>query len=665
MRWLKAVFGSDKSRGSDPPAKVTREIEGATRRIEPFNYVARGLEAWAAGNHERAERLLRQGVHAYRSAEPDGVDFALGRLGAYLLDQGRVDEAAGVLDEAIKQGTDIPAIWVDYLDIMTRRRDVDGLFDIAMRWHYSTRGAEWPWDVLLTRARSADRAGGSEFAEAVADRVAAGAREAGDRQASWAAIGVLGHILERNSQLDRALDLWTVAFKEGSDDPTTANRLSMHRERVRDYTGAIAIVEEALDRHLPANIEEQLRKRLERCRARAEGRQRRDVPPYSVRVGEDTLMPLFYSRVSPAIRTMQVQRSIARCFGVGKGVGTIVDISLTDGSEVSRHTDLPAFGAIRFSPDGYGLGTVQNGRVGSGVTTLTFLAPDLTEVATSQVPDAISEFASATGLWYVGCRDGHLYAFGETGELLWRWQTPGSRNHDGDAYSRPCPYYVASDGERAVISSMGEIYCVSSGGATMWHFQLPNDDAWPETTSIPLLDAMAADRARAAFSTGVADQEDAPALEISITILGMEPIVSNLTATSESVFVGSSDGRLLILSTTGQLRGVHALAGSWARPVMDADGTPVAAYSRDAIFRWERDRFIHIVDVGEAPNGVGVWPDGLYVWNRKRLDVLRWTGQVVWSVEFSKNISSAVVQDGRLLCAAGALTAFALAGVAN
>ena len=174
----------------------------------------------------------------------------------------------------------------------------------------------------------------------------------------------------------------------------------------------------------------------------------------------------------------------------------------------------------------------------------------------------------------------------------------------------------------------------------MWHFQLPNDDAWPETTSIPLLDAMSADRARTEFSTGVADQEDAPALEISITILGTEPIVSNLTATSESVFVGSSDGRLLILSTTGQLRGVHALVGSWARPVMDADGTPVAAYSRDAIFRWERDRFIRIVDVGEAPNGVGVWPDGLYVWNRKRLNVLRWTGQVVWSVEFSKNITS-------------------------
>ena len=659
MRWLKGIFGTDKSRASDPPARFAREIEDPRRRFEPFNYVSSGLEAWEAGDHERAERLLRQGVHAYRRAGLDGVDFALGRLGAYLLDRARVDEAAEVLDEAIRLGTDIPAIWVDNLNIMTRRRDVDGLFDIAMRWYDSTPGDERPWDGLLARARSADRAGDSEFAEAVAGRVAAKAGEADDRQASWAAIGVLGHIFERAGQLNRALALWTVAFKEGSDDPTTANRLSMHRERTGDYADAISIIEDALDRHLPANTEEQLRKRLERCRARAEGRERRDVPTYSVRVGEDAFQPVFQTRVSPAIRMAQIHGSIARCYGVSKGAGTIVNVSLSDGSEVGRYTDLPAFGAIRFSSNGYGLGTVQAGRVGSGVTTLTFLDPDCTEVATSQVPGAISEIAAASSRWYVGCRDGHLYAFEQTGDLLWQWETPGSLNHDGGVYSRPCPYYVTSDGELAVISSMGDIYSISPSGATMWHFQLPNDDVTSELAPMPLTNAMFADKARTEISTGDADEDDALTPGFSISILGMEPTVSHLTATSELVFAGSSDGRLLILSKTGQLRDVHALAGSWARPVVDANGTPVAAYSRDALFLWERDRFRHMADVGHAPGGVGVWSDGLYVWDRKRLDVLSWTGQVVWSVEFSKNISSAVVQEGRFVCAAGVLTAFA------
>ena len=118
MRWLKAIFGSDESSPRDSVVRSTREIQRARGRMEPFTYVSSGLEAWEAGDHERAERLLREGVDAYRGAEPEGVDFALGRLGAYLLDQERVDDAAQVLDEAITRGTDIPAIWRDYLDIM-------------------------------------------------------------------------------------------------------------------------------------------------------------------------------------------------------------------------------------------------------------------------------------------------------------------------------------------------------------------------------------------------------------------------------------------------------------------------------------------------------------------------------------------------------------------
>ena len=210
-----------------------------------------------------------------------------------------------------------------------------------------------------------------------------------------------------------------------------------------------------------------------------------------------------------------------------------------------------------------------------------------------------------------------------------------------------------------MISSMGDVYSISSGGATTWHFQLPNDDVTSKTASIPLTDAMYPDKSSTELSMGDADEEDVPTLEVSITILGMEPTVSHLKATSESVFVGSSDGRLLILSTTGQLRTVHSLTGSWARPVMDTDDTSVAAYSRDALFRWERDRLRHITDVADIPDGVGVWSDGVYMWNRKSLDVLNWTGQVIWSIEFSKNISSVVVQGRRLVCAAGVLTAFA------
>ena len=649
MGWLKGLFGSDKSRPSDSSARAAREIDDVRSRMEPFEYVSSGLEAWEAGDQERAERLLRQGVDAYRRAEPDGVDFALGRLGAYLLDQARVDEATEVLDEAITRGTDLPAIWRDSLDIRARRQDLDGLFDIATRWQASAHGPEQPWAGLIAHARGADRAGDSEFAIAVADRVAAGAARAGDQQAAWSAIGVLGHIHERAGHLDRALDLWTVAFAEGSDDPTTLNRLSMHRERARDYAGAIAVIEIALERHLPANTAEQLRKRLERCRARAEGRGRRDVTAYSVRTGEGAFEPVFQSRVSPPIRSAHVQGAMARCFGVSKRVGTIVDVSLADGSEVGRHTDLPAFGDLLFSPKGYGIGAVQTGRVGSAETTLTFLSPDSIAVATGRVPDAVSEIAAIGDLWCVGCRDGHLYAFAQTGEPLWRWETPGSRDHDGDAYSRPCPYYVAADGERAVVSSMGDIYCIGATGTTLWHFQLPHEEMVQDGELLDL-------------STGDADEDDGLGFEFSITFDGMSPMVSSLVAGADAILVGSSDGRLFVLSPAGELRGVHQVGESWVHPVVDAQGASVAAYSSETLFRWGSGRFRHVTEAAGAPEGVGAWSGGLYVWSRKQLDVLSWTGQVIWGVEFSKNISSAVMHERRLVCAAGVPVTFALAG---
>ena len=637
MRWLKAILGLDGPRSRGSTARSEEWVEYGRSRMEPFNDVAGGLEAWRAGDHQRAERLLRQGVDAYRRAEPDGVDFALGRLAAYLLAQERVDEAAEVLAEAIDRGTDIPAIWGDALDVRARRRDIDGLFDIAQRWHAGGHGPERPWDVLLGHARHADRAGDSEFAIAVADRVVAGAADAGDQQGAWLAIGMLGHIRERAGQLDRALDLWSTAFAEGSDDPTTVNRLSMHRERARDYAGAIAVIETALERHLPANVEEQMRKRLERCRSRVEGRGRRDVPAYSVRIGGDALVPVFQVRVSPAIRSAHVHGSVARCFGVSKGAGTIVDVSLADGSEVGRHTGLPSFSNVAFSSNGYGLGIVQTGRVGSGETTLTFLTPETSVVGTSRVPDAVSTVVDAGDLWYVGCRDGYLYSYRHTGELLWRWETPGSRDHDGDAYSRPCPYYVVSDGERAVVSSMGDVYCISSTGATIWQSRLPDDSTLPDD----------------------ADDEDSFTLGFSISVVGMAPTVTSLVRSADAILIGASDGRLLFLSPTGQVLGVHALGDGWIQPVVDSTGTLIAAYSSEALFRREGSGFHRIAELTDVPEGVCAWSAGLFVWSRKRLDLVQWSGDVLWSVEFSKNLSSAVMHEGRLICGAGVLAGFA------
>src|SRR4051812_33151096 len=97
-----------------------------TSHERPFERIALAEQAWQAGNSTDAEKLFREGVSAYRRAEPEGLDFALGRYGAFLIAQRRTAEAATILEQAIDQGTDLPAIWSDYIQIVADRHDLDG-----------------------------------------------------------------------------------------------------------------------------------------------------------------------------------------------------------------------------------------------------------------------------------------------------------------------------------------------------------------------------------------------------------------------------------------------------------------------------------------------------------------------------------------------------------
>lgn len=704
MSWLRRLLGSSTettSRGAD----VNQAGRGRYER--PFDYVSEGSQAWEAKDFDRAERLLRQGVEAYRRSEPGDVHFALGRLGAFLLQRERSDEAAEVLEEAIRIGTDIPAIWFDYMEVMARRGDVDGLFAAASRLATATGlggvSADAPWEALLGHARRASRAGDSAFAVAVASQVVELTRERRAAEAHWAAIGDLGEIRERAGELDDALTLWQAAFDDGSTDPTTANRLSMHMERRKEYARAAFVIEEALRRKMPANVEEQLRKRLERCRARTDGRKRADVAAFSVREGEGAFDLLFQARVSPPIREVAVVGDTARAYGVSKGEGSLIDLAIADGAELLRHTNLPAFTEARFAQSGWGIGVVRTARIGEGPTELWFISPEAEVVGTGQVPDATSQIAAGQDAWYVGCRDGGLYAFGFDGKARWRWNTPGKIDDD-NRYSRPCPYYVTWTGEQVVVSSMGNVYGITPIGRTAWQFELPNE---PKiyTLSAPFGDGLTSQAARAELGVergataeevkkayrrqamashpdrnpddaGAAgrfkkvhaayetlmrngpDEGEEPGLTITVTISGFGPTVSHLSPAPGSVFVGSSDGKVVHLDSAGRVRGVHALGEGWAKPVVGPDGTLAAAWCDGILFYLQNDELRSLAEFDEPPGDMGIIGDDLFLWHRNRLDVVDTNGHALWGAEFSKNITNVVADGDRLLCGAGVLAVF-------
>jgi hypothetical protein len=99
--------------------------------------------------------------------------------------------------------------------------------------------------------------------------------------------------------------------------------------------------------------------------------------------------------------------------------------------------------------------------VGRGPSQLRLFAGSTSEPSrTLELPDAISAVAEAPFGWYVGCRDGFLYGLERSGELAWRWQTPGAASfrpsNPAELYFRPSPYRLASNGRSAL----------SPGGAT-------------------------------------------------------------------------------------------------------------------------------------------------------------------------------------------------------
>jgi hypothetical protein len=95
---------------------------------------------------------------------------------------------------------------------------------------------------------------------------------------------------------------------------------------------------------------------------------------------------------------------------------------------------------------------------------------------TLELPDAVSAVAAAPFGWYVGCRDGFLYALDRAGALRWRWQTPRVASFQGagpgEAYFRPCPYRLAANGRSALVGWLGSLWSVGPDGKSEWALQL-------------------------------------------------------------------------------------------------------------------------------------------------------------------------------------------------
>ncbi|MCG3204342.1 MAG: Chaperone protein DnaJ [Elusimicrobia bacterium] len=705
MGLFDSLFG-----GTKQPA--VRESTPRTTSNRPFDIIDSAQAAWQKGDAARADKLFLKGISAYREQEPDGEDFALGRYGAFLLDQKRIDEAQQILEQAVNHKTDIPAVWSDYIEILIGKNDLSLLKQGVEKMEASPRGRVDP-EFLLAHAKRLQRNDNFKFAEDVARWVIERATLQSDKQGRWAAIGTLGRILQDAERENEAVALWQEAFNEGSTDPVTADRLSLHLERSKNYADSTQIIKEALSRGLPANAEESLRKRLARCEAKAEGRPttkgktREDVPAYSIRAGDDYLKPLFQVRLKPAPKDLELLGSTARCLLASKESSSLIDIDILTGAEVNRVDGLPVLDDMKFAPNGYGIGLKRTAAVGKGPTHLVFLDDKGRVKTETSIPDATSDIALGPNLWYVGCRDGFLYAFNLEGKKLWSWETPGAKTHQDNVYFRPCPYYVSSQESFAAIGSMGTIFAIDSNGRTRWTQVIPNEKQTKWTFTVPMdgmtdgkeaykilgipvgakpEDVKAAYRKLALATHPDRNPLDPKATEkfrevqgayerivsgnislgngsekgvtFTIEIQGVGPMINFIAANSEGVAVGSSQGRLYLYDAKGQLKEARVLGDGQIRATLRPDGSLGAAWCDNTLLFFKNGKIVNAVEAPEYPTALTMIGDEVVISRGKQAWILDEYGRTRWMTEFSRSITGVAVHDDVLVFSAGVLVGF-------
>jgi hypothetical protein len=524
-----------------------------------------------------------------------------------------------------------------------------------------------------------------------------------DRVARWAAAGMLGRILERTGRVEEAVGLWTKAFEEGSNDPMTVNRLSIHFERAKDYKRATMVIREALARGLPASVEEQLRKRLARCETKlSPGRKRGDVPAFSVRQGERAFELVFQVRMKTPMRAAQIIGPIARCLCVTKGVASFVDLDLVTGAEAHRVDGLPDLDEAHFAPSGYGMGIKRTAPVGAGPTEIWFFDPEGCVTLRAAVPDATSHVAFGSDLWYVGCRDGRLYTFDFGGRQQWIWEAPGSRDFQDSPYFRPCPYSVASGGPLVAVASWNHIYTLSQSGALLWHHEfsaehLDQQTLWlsidkslashkayrilglaPEASQMEIKNAYRravlathpdrnptdpnaesrfreVQRAYEAIAGGVA--QEGPVLGWTLQVEGPPPSVSFLGAIENRVVAGY-EGRIYLFDVTGRVRAVRALGSGEVCIALRHDGSPGAAWCKEELFSFQGDKLINTADSPGYPPQLAMFGENVVLWRGNRIEVMDPLLQQLWAAEFPRLVKMVAAHRDRLICAAGVFAAF-------
>jgi DnaJ domain len=400
----------------------------------------------------------------------------------------------------------------------------------------------------------------------------------------------------------------------------------------------------------------------------------------------------------------------------GTKTASAVAFELASGREVDMAT-LIAEG----SRDGVRL-DYQSGRVGRDPSQLRLFAGSATEPwRTVELPDAVSAVAEAPFGWYVGCRDGFLYGLGRSGELAWRWQTPGAAafrpSAPGEVYFRPSPYRLASNGHSALVGWLDRLWSVGPDGMTEWGLRV-QELSDPQVIEVRLRGRQTAAAAALGVSVQASQQEikrgyreavkrahpdlhrdDASAAERFRRVQGAYESLTGRSAAGgkgavagvvrfsfpsaapiafldvvdDDWLVGGGDGRLFRLSSEGRLVARLRVGSSALFHVLDCAhevvavcSYPVAGHSPPNLWFVDAPAPVRLPDQYPWPDHlIGSYGDYLLA-HRPRgrtLGLIDESGALAVQLCCPRTITSLCVAEGALVLAAGALICLEIDGL--
>ena len=154
------------------------------------------------------------------------------------------------------------------------------------------------------------------------------------------------------------------------------------------------------------------------------------------------------------------------------------------------------------------------------------------------------------------------------------------------------------------------------------------------------------------------EPESGAAVTLTIDLHSGGPTVTCLATRGDTVVVGSSQGRVYHLDTSGRFCEARVMGDGLVRAARRRDGTLGVASCGDNLFFGEENRFAQSATLIDAPRAMTMWGENVVLWKRHAIQLVGAVGRVRWSASFSKPVTHVAAQGNRLVCVAGMLAVF-------